>query len=113
MALYGGIYELKDSIEHLRMSLSSSSCSFFSARRIGRTQCVHRQKKSSAQMAPSSPAHLCCIGGAHAPRDFGSMLLLDDRNVILALEIEPELGTIAKVTAEPDGGVRRDRPASV
>ena len=34
-------------------------------------------------------------------------------NVVLAPQIQPELGTISRLSAEPDGRIRRDRPASI
>ncbi len=53
------------------------------------------------------------IRGPHAPRDLGSVLTLDHRNVILALQIEPELRTVSKIAAEPNRRISGDGPASV
>jgi len=49
-----------------------------------------------------------CIRQPHAPRDFRALLLLDHCNVILALQIEPELRTVAEVAADPHRRVGRD-----
>src|ERR1700729_3957945 len=40
------------------------------------------------------------IRGPHAPRDFRAPLLLNNRNVVLALQIEPELCAVAEIAAE-------------
>jgi len=40
-------------------------------------------------------------------------LTLNDSNVVLALQIKPELGTISKISTEPDGCISSDRPASI
>jgi len=53
------------------------------------------------------------IRRSHTPRDLGAALTLDDGNVVLALQIKPELGTISKISAEPDGRICSDRPASI
>src|SRR5258706_9612684 len=37
------------------------------------------------------------IGRSHTPRDLGTTLTLDDSNVVLALQIKPELGAISKI----------------
>jgi hypothetical protein len=55
--------------------------------------------------------HSC--GASDALRDFGSVLPLDDSDVVLALQIEPELRTVSKIVAEPHGGIGRNRPAAV
>jgi len=49
----------------------------------------------------------------HALRDLRTAFTLNDSNVVLALQVKPELGTISEIAAEPDGRIRRDRPASV
>jgi hypothetical protein len=38
---------------------------------------------------------------------------LNDGNVVLTLQIKPELGTISKISTEPDGCISSDRPASI
>jgi hypothetical protein len=53
------------------------------------------------------------IRRSHALRDLGAPFTLDDSNVVLTLQIEPELGTISKIPPEPDGCVCSDRPASI
>jgi hypothetical protein len=53
------------------------------------------------------------IGRSHTPRDLGTTLTLDDSNVVLALQIKPELGAISKISVEPDGRICGDRPASI
>jgi hypothetical protein len=45
------------------------------------------------------------IRRSHTPRDVGTALTLDDRNVVLALQIKPKLGTISKISTEPDGRI--------
>ena len=53
------------------------------------------------------------IRRSHTLRDLGAAFTLNDSNVVLALQIKLELGTISKIPAEPDGRIRRDRPASI
>ena len=53
------------------------------------------------------------IRRSHTPRDLGAAFTLDDSNVVLALQIKPELGTISKISAEPDGRICSDRAASI
>jgi hypothetical protein len=48
------------------------------------------------------------IRRSHTLRDLGAPFALDDSNVVLTLQIEPELGTISEIPAEPDGRIRRD-----
>jgi hypothetical protein len=45
--------------------------------------------------------------------DLSTTLALNDSNVVLALQIKPELGTISKISTEPDGCISSDRPASI
>jgi len=53
------------------------------------------------------------IRRSHTPRDLGTALTLDDSNVVLALQIKPKLGTISKISAEPDGRICGYRPTSI
>ena len=53
------------------------------------------------------------IRGSHTFRDLGAPFTLDDSNVVLTLQIKPELGTISKISAKPDGRICGDRPASI
>jgi hypothetical protein len=53
------------------------------------------------------------IGRSHAPRDLGAVFTLDHSDVVLTLQIKPELGTISKISAKPDGRIGSDRPASI
>jgi len=41
------------------------------------------------------------------------VLTLDDRNVVLILQVQPELRAVAEVAAEPHRGVGRDRTPAV
>ncbi len=50
---------------------------------------------------------------ADATSNFLAMIPFDDSNVVLALEIEPELRAVAEVRAEPDCCMGTDRPAPV
>lgn len=86
-----------------------------------------KRSKDSSSAIPSADAPLEVITGhaladqypsrrirrSHTPRDLGTALTLDDSNVVLALQVKPELGTISKISAEPDGRIRGDRPASI
>ena len=49
------------------------------------------------------------VGRPHPLRNLPALLPLDQRNVVLALQIEPELRAIAEITAEPHRGVGCDR----
>jgi hypothetical protein len=53
------------------------------------------------------------IRWSHAARDLSTALTLNDGNDVLALQIQPELGTISKISTEPDGCISSDRPASI
>jgi hypothetical protein len=44
---------------------------------------------------------------------FRAALALDQGNVILALQVEPELRAVAEISPEADGGIGADRAASV
>ena len=46
------------------------------------------------------------IRGADAPFDFSAMLALDDGQIVVALQLEPELRAVAEIAAEPEGGLR-------
>ena len=39
-------------------------------------------------------------GGAHALRDFHAAVALDDGDLVLALEVEPELRPVAEIAAQ-------------
>ena len=54
-----------------------------------------------------------CIGWSNAPRDLCAVLALDHRNVVLTLQIKPELRAVSKIVAKPHRGVSGDRPAPV
>jgi hypothetical protein len=53
------------------------------------------------------------VRGSHALRDLGTAFTLYYGDVILALQVKPELGTVSEISAEPDGRIGSDRPASV
>src|SRR6185437_191596 len=48
------------------------------------------------------------IGRSHTAVDFGALLPLDHADVILALQVQPELRAVAEITAQPNGRVRGD-----
>jgi hypothetical protein len=60
-----------------------------------------------------APAHSRGISGSYALRDIGALLSLDNPDVVLALQIQPELSGIAKVAAESNCGLGRDRSPAV
>jgi hypothetical protein len=49
----------------------------------------------------------------HPLRDLPALLPLDQRNVVLALQIEPELRAVTEIAAEPHRGVGGDRAPGV
>jgi hypothetical protein len=53
------------------------------------------------------------ISRPNAPRNLGSALTLDYGNVVLALQIKPELCTVSEIATEPNRGVGGDGPATV
>ena len=53
------------------------------------------------------------IGRPHAPGDFGALLPLDDADVVLALQVQPELRAVTEIAAEPHRRVDGDRTAAV
>ena len=50
----------------------------------------------------------CRIRGPDAPGNLGTLLALDHANVILTLQVQPELRAVAEIPAEPNGGIGRD-----
>jgi hypothetical protein len=48
-----------------------------------------------------------------SPFDLRALLPLDNADVVLALQIQPELRAVAEVAAEPDRGVSGDRAAAI
>src|SRR3954452_18080591 len=53
------------------------------------------------------------ICGPNALCDFASLLSLHHPDVVLALQVEPELRAVAEIAAEAHGGVGGDRAAPV
>jgi hypothetical protein len=53
------------------------------------------------------------VSRADALRDLGSMLTLDDGNVILALKIKPELCTVSKIATEANRCIGGNRAATI
>ena len=53
------------------------------------------------------------IGRPHAPSDLGAVFTLDHCNIVLALQIKPELCAVSKIAAEPHRCICSDRPAPV
>jgi len=62
---------------------------------------------------PQRREKLCRVRGPHTARDFGAAFAFDHRDIILALQIEPELRGVAEVMAEPHRRVSGDRAPSV
>src|ERR1700721_1113132 len=56
---------------------------------------------------------LRCIRRPDASGNLGALLALDHADVILPLQVQPELRTVAKITAEPHRGIGRDGAAAV
>src|SRR5215208_7870337 len=64
--------------------------------------------------APRSGARrLCDLRGPHALGDLLPSLPLDQGDVVLALEVEPELAAVAEIATEAHRRVGRDRAAPV
>src|ERR1700682_990780 len=55
----------------------------------------------------------CRIRGPHAPGNLRTLLPLDHADVILSLQVQPELRAAAEIAAEPHRGVGRDRAAAI
>jgi hypothetical protein len=55
----------------------------------------------------------CRIRGPDAPGNFRTLLPLDHANVILSLQVQPELRAVAKIAAEPHRGIGRDPSAAI
>jgi hypothetical protein len=53
------------------------------------------------------------VGRPHTPRDFLAALTLDQGDVVLALQVKPELGAVPEITAQPYGGVGGDRAPAI
>jgi len=54
-----------------------------------------------------------CVGEPDPPRDFGAAFGVDDRDIVLALQVEPELRTIGEIASEANRGVGADRASTV
>jgi len=52
-----------------------------------------------------STAALGCVRRYDPPRDFCTAFALDYSDVVMTLQVEPEFGAVAEITAEPHGGV--------
>jgi hypothetical protein len=61
----------------------------------------------------TTPAGSCRIRRPDAPGNLDALLPLDHANVILTLQVQPELRAVAEVAAEPHGGIGRDRAAAM
>ena len=53
------------------------------------------------------------IGRSDALGDLGALFSLNDADVILPLQVQPELRAVTEVAAEPHRGVGRDRAAKI
>ena len=68
---------------------------------------------------PTDVARIVCAGsdggdsGVHLSMNLPATLSLKHRQVVLALQVQPEARAVAKVTAKPQRRVSSDRPASV
>ena len=67
----------------------------------------------ACHISPLDPAKLHAASAGHTRLAISATLTLDDSSVVLALQIKPELGTISKISTEPDGCISSDRPASI
>jgi hypothetical protein len=54
---------------------------------------------------------LGCVGGPHPPVDVCTLLAFDHGNIVLALQVEPELRIVAKISAKPHCRIGGDRSA--
>src|SRR5260370_22968532 len=64
-------------------------------------------------MRDATSAASCRIGRPDAPGNLGALLPLDHANVILTLQVQPELSAVAEIAAEPHSGIGRDRAAAI
>jgi hypothetical protein len=55
----------------------------------------------------------CSWGRLYTTRYLAAAITFDNSDVILGLQIHPELRTVAEVPSEPDRGVGTDRPAAI
>src|SRR5438132_1169729 len=53
------------------------------------------------------------IRGPHATGNLRTLLPLDHANVILSLQVQPELRAVAEIAAEPHRGIGRDAAAAI
>jgi hypothetical protein len=53
------------------------------------------------------------VSRPNASRNLGSVLALDYGNVVLALQIKPELCSVSEIATEPNRRIGGDRPATV
>jgi len=60
--------------------------------------CVPPKRPQPPTRRPISSRGIC---RSHMPRDLGSVFTLDHRDVVLALQIKPELCELPKITAKP------------
>src|SRR6478672_2966590 len=55
----------------------------------------------------------CRIRGPDAPGNFRTLLPLDHADVILSLQVQPELRAVAEIAAKPHRGIRRDPTTAI
>jgi len=72
-------------------------------------------RKASPDFAPLHPGYNVSrrVRGPHAPRDLRPALALHHPDIVLALQVEPELRAIAEIAAKPHGRVGGDRAPGV
>src|SRR5258708_10740331 len=57
----------------------------------------------------AASAGSCRIGLPDTPGNLGALLPLNQADVILTLQVQLELNAVPEITAEPHGGIGRDR----
>jgi len=68
---------------------------------------------TSADNPANPPCNSRRVRWPHPLRDLPALLPLHHGDVVLALQVEPELRAVAEIAAEPHGGVGGDRAAAV
>src|SRR5947208_17073691 len=61
----------------------------------------------------ATSAGSCRIRRSDAPGNLRTLLSLDHADVILTLQVQPELRAVAKISAEPHRSIGRDPPAAI
>src|ERR1019366_7809635 len=69
--------------------------------------------RKSKEFEVRRSAGSCRIRRPDSPSDLGALLALDHADVILTLQLQPELRAVAEIAAEPHRGIGRDPAAAV